>query len=391
MSKNQKRSTKNLLLSGAFHATIIGALWFAASEMTPIESTPPETIDATILPPPIAPVAVTTEATPIAVPPQLQNKPTEDALPKEFEKSEPKNKTPALTNPTNNPIKQPVGDSEKVAPSTANGTLAPKNKAGSQSSAGKGKDEKSTDKSIPAKATAAIKTPSGVPVAVKIPENAGFNIKYDVFANKGDLTAGGEASLSFKRIGTSYEAKLYSSAAVVKFGATATGEIRNDTLAMKTFKDWQAIKVFGIGNIKPRSDIAIDYSINQMRYGQTGGQTAEVPYSAIYDYLSAMVYLQALLQGDPAKGAEGQHLQLPIAKGNSVGMATVTFKAAENAVSLVENGPHTMIPASIDIASGSITKIDVWFAQDKKYLPLKMVIEFNNGKATLLSRESNVN
>lgn len=141
MSKNQKRSTKNLLLSGAFHATIIGALWFTASEMTPIEPTPPETIDATILPPPIAPVTVTAEATPIAMPPQLQNKPTEDAPPKELERPEPKNKTPALTNSTNNPIKQPVGDSEKTTASTTNGTLAPKNKAGSQSSTGKGKDK----------------------------------------------------------------------------------------------------------------------------------------------------------------------------------------------------------------------------------------------------------
>lgn len=142
-----------------------------------------------------------------------------------------------------------------------------------------------------------------------------------------------------------------------------------------------------MGTEKAGSNFIISYPEKTINFGSTSNGTSPLPYTVVYDYLSAIVYLQALLQQHPDQAQAGNHLQLPIGKRSTVEMATVTFKPSER-LSTAEGAFEGAVPASIQIPSGSIQRIDVWLVPERKYRPLQIELGFTSGKVTLISRKS---
>ena len=105
----------------------------------------------------------------------------------------------------------------------------------------------------------------------------------------------------------------------------------------------------------------------------------------MFDYVSAMAYLQAGFQQGQLSAGQGA-INLPIGKREEVAQARITIGDYER-ISTKETAAEA-IPTNIAINSGSIKFIRVWFVPDKKYLPLKMEIGVDDKTIVLLSRSS---
>ena len=356
------RSWWSTALSLTIHGTIIALLWSAPSlPINTPEVAPPESIDATILPPPPAE--------------KLAEKPDTPPTPS----------TPAAT---------PSAHSAPSAPSTPS---APKSASDSANSADKlsasadGTQAAGAGKSDTAQADkgnggAKKPLPSGAPVAVE--PSGGFQIDYDLDASgANNAAASGGARLVFSRKGDRYVADLSAKASTLfltaKINGHSEGQVRNNTLATEKFTDSIDLPR---GKWDKQSSFVVNYDARQVTFtnkGNTFERTLE--QDALFDYVSAMAYLQAGFQQGQLSAGQGA-INLPIGKREEVAHARITIGDYER-ISTKETSAEA-IPTNIAINSGSIKFIRVWFVPDKKYLPLKMEIGVDDKTIVLLSRSS---
>ena len=339
-----KRPHKMFALSLASHTAAAALLWFAALDLVAVEMPAPTVIETTILPPPVA------EVTPLPTPKVVEVAP----------------KMVATKKPSSVPDKPINSDGAGATKESTKPVVGGDGKATAEPAA-------TVEKMV-----------KGVPVDAPI-KDGGFQIKYDVTANYKGMDAAGGAVFTFNRTGSTYKAELSSHASVAKFNATSEGEIRDNTVATTRFKDGRTIGLLGMGKERGGSNFMVDYVAHAVNFDGANGAVSPLAYDAVYDYLSAMVYIQALLQSKQGRVAS---LQLPIGKRTSVEMARVTFQSAEH-LSTMEGAFEDAIPATIVIPSGSIKSIKMWFVPEKKYRPLQIEIGFNSGNVKLISRESN--
>lgn len=335
------RLYKSILLSTLIHIALAFLLWFSSRDFVAPEPIKPNIIEATILPTPkINPENEPRQTTKIKEKSSLVKA---NALPK---------KTPAT----------PQTNTAEI-----NGSLT-------ETPNSFGKAELNETKPQTAQ--------SSIPIDAHIQEG-GFTIQYDVQAIYKSTEADGGATFTFNRTKNTYQASLKSKASIAKFSATSEGEIRSNTIATKRFRDGRTISFLGIDKERAGTQLNIDYTTQQVAFGGSGG-AQPLAHDVVYDYLSAMVYIQAVLQN---KNGHVSSLSLPVAKRNNVETATVKFGALER-LSTIE-GVFQAIPATIMIPSGSIQSIKMWFVPEKEYRPLQIELSFNKGKALLISRESN--
>lgn len=336
------QSYKTFTFSLLAHIALCAGLWFGASDLVAVEMPAPTVIDATILPPP----AIESPK------PALEKAPAAPASDKNISTTKQE-------------------DKPSIAPATSNDK--PASKATSTPAVGGNDNTASKAASAPAVVKS---TPIDAPI-----KDGGFQIKYDVSANYKGMDAAGGAVFTFSRTGATYKAVLSSKASVAKFNAISEGEIRDNTVATTRFSDGRTI----VGREQGGSNFGVDYVERKMSFGTSSGTVSPLVYDTVYDYLSAMVYIQALLQ---SKQGQVSSLQLPIGKRSTIEMARVTFESPEH-LSTMEGAFEDAIPATIVISSGSIKSIKMWFVPAKKYRPLQIEIGFGSGNVRLISRESN--
>ena len=355
------RSWWSTALSLTIHGTIIALLWSAPS--LPINTpqvVPPESIDATILPPPPAEKPVEKPDTPPTPAPS-----THTGAPSAHSASSTPSAPKSASDSTNS--------ADKLSAS-ADGTQA----------AGAGKSD--TAQADKGNGGAKKPLPSGAPVAVE--PSGGFQIDYDLDASgANNAAASGGARLVFSRKGDRYVADLSAKASTLfltaKINGHSEGQVRNNTLATEKFSD--SIDLPG-GKWDKQSSFVVNYDARQVTFtnkGNTFERTLE--QDALFDYVSAMAYLQAGFQQGQLSAGQGA-INLPIGKREEVAQARITIGDYER-ISTKETSAEA-IPTNIAINSGSIKFIRVWFVPDKKYLPLKMEIGVDDKTIVLLSRNS---
>ena len=355
------RSWWSTALSLTIHGTIIALLWSAPSlPINTPEVAPPESIDATILPPPPAEKTVEKPDTPPTPAPS-----THTGAPSAHSASSTPSAPKSASDSTNS--------ADKLSAS-ADGTQA----------AGAGKSD--TAQADKGNGGAKKPLPSGAPVAVE--PSGGFQIDYDLDASgANNAAASGGARLVFSRKGDRYVADLSAKASTLfltaKINGHSEGQVRNNTLATEKFSD--SIDLPG-GKWDKQSSFVVNYDARQVTFtnkGNTFERTLE--QDALFDYVSAMAYLQAGFQQGQLSAGQGA-INLPIGKREEVAQARITIGDYER-ISTKETAAEA-IPTNIAINSGSIKFIRVWFVPDKKYLPLKMEIGVDDKTIVLLSRNS---
>ncbi|MGL4767375.1 MAG: DUF3108 domain-containing protein [Formosimonas sp.] len=340
MLKHCSRTSLAFALSFLLHGLAGAILWWAAPtvEATPIVPEP-EVLQTAILPPP-APV-VTPEPQKIVV-----------------AKAEPK---VAMNNKS---AAEPKPKEDSNAPATGQAT-EPTPKPASE----------------PPKTEPQPALSKGAPVDVAIKEG-GFKIAYDVTGNYKDFEGGGGATFVFNRSGQTYNASLAAKASAFKFNAASTGEVRANTVATTRFQDGGRVSLVGLGKDVAGSQVAVDYAQRNIAFGTSDAAPTALSYDAVYDYLSAMIYIQGALQNS---GGSVRNLNLPISKRRTVEIAQVSFAGREDVST--QMGKFDSIPATIVIPSGSIKSIKMWFVPEHNYLPLRIDLEFGKGKANLIARQ----
>jgi hypothetical protein len=354
---NKPRTWWGTGLSLLAHGTIVALLWAVPSiEINPPEVPPPESIDATILPPPPPEKTETVKNTNIANPP---SKPSD---------------TPAKSTPT-------PSQASKV-PEAGDG-IAKQGSADNQTN----KPENVGDKKP---------LPSGTPFAVK--PSGGFDIKYNVEATQlgkpptvfgkevGSLAhAEGSGSLSFRRSSNNtFVANLQAGASIgfgkAKLNATSEGEIREKTLATKKFN-----YVIDITAMSQKSaSFTVNYDAKQAVFtkGSDPSQTRDLSQDTLFDFMSVIAYLQSGFQGN-AIPKSPNNFELSLGKRDVIENVTISVASVDTLQTADYSG--AAIPVNIAINSKDIKSVRVWFAQDANYQPLKIEIVVDKYKVSMLS------
>ena len=366
------RSWWGTLLSFSVHAAIIALLWSAPSLPINIpEVPPPQSIDATILPP--LPVE---EEKPVEKPAeQIQTPPT----------------TPTPTPPSGTPQKTPSANNQPApapAGSPKGDTAAPTEDNGTQAASGQedGKNNSKGNSKGDGSGAQPKKLPAGAPVTVS--PSGGFSIDYDLDASgSNNASASGGARLVFNRKGDHYVADLSAQASTLfikaKINGHSEGVVRNNTLATERFSD--SIDLPG-GKWDKQSSFVVDYTSNKATFTNKGNTfERDLTADVLFDYVSAMAYLQAGFQQGQLRAGQG-NISLPIGKRQEIDQANIHIADYEQVSTYNTSGMG--IPVRISINSGSIKFIRVWFMQDERFLPLKMEIGVDDKTITLLSRKT---
>ena len=364
------RSWWSTALSLTIHGTIIALLWSAPSlPINTPEVAPPESIDATILPPP-----------PAEKPAEKPDTPPTPAPNAHAPASSPT--TPHVAD--NKPASAPSG-TPKADPTTRNAA------DGAQVAKGQtdGKGNTPTTTNGNGIGGNSKKLTAGAPVAVA--PSGGFQIDYNVDASGGNDSKGsGGGQLIFTRKDNRYMADLnvklnVAPRASISFISHSEGVVRKDTVASERFSN---IIDMPIGSKwDKQSSFVVDYANNKATFTNKGNNfERDLTHDALYDYVSAMAYLQAGFQQGQLKAGQSD-FNLPIGKREEIALAHVSVGDTER-VSTFETAGEA-IPVKISINSGSIKSIQVWFFPEKKYLPLKMEIVIEKYTVVLLSRKSN--
>lgn len=348
---DRPRSLWGTLLSVLTHVVVILALWSApAVTINPPDVPPPQSIDATILPPPPSEKVVSKTVEP----------------PKNAEPSPPHNDTPIASN--------------KPAPSSSSAKL-PNADNGTAASGSGDKNSKSTVGNGSAKKA----LPSGTPVAVE--PSGGFVVRYQLDASGGNnASASGGATLVFNRKGDRYSASLNANASILFLKGSiigrSEGQVRKDTLATDSFANNINLS---IGKDQAYS-FKTDYAGGKVVFTNNSNTVEhDLTHDVLFDYVSVLAYLQAGFQQGALRAGQGS-ISLPIGKKQDVEQARIAIGDEERISTYVNAGDA--IPVNIAINSGSIKFIKVWFVPDKKYLPLKMEIGVEDKKITLLANST---
>ena len=218
------RSWWSTALSLGIHGTILALLWSAPSlPINTPEVAPPESIDATILPPP--PAQEKAPEKPVEAAPEPAPVPHAPA-------SSPSKTAAADNKPAPAPSGTPKTDS--AASNTANGTQAASGSATSD------KGTNGTGSNATGSGNNTKKLAAGAPVAVA--PSGGFQIDYDLDASgSNNAAASGGATLIFNRKGDRYVADLSAKASTLfltaKINGHSEGVVRSNTLASERFSD----------------------------------------------------------------------------------------------------------------------------------------------------------
>lgn len=369
------RSNKTMsFLSVALHVVALVSLYGASSHVVAEKIPEPLVVDANILPPP---------------PPQ----PPIVRVAPEKVKAEPV-PTPSVKKPNNPaaaPSKNQTADKPGAEKKSGVDSVAAKN----ESEIAKGKEGKSESGAATTEGgVAAAIAPSqlleglkGASVDAPI-RDGGFQIEYNLEIDfNGDTNEGG-ATFTFKKTngGNNYEADLIGKVSLLKIGMHSEGEVRSNTLATTRFNGGGGVRGF---KSRTGSSLVVEYATQRMTFGKEA--TQPLAYRAVYDYLSAMVFVQSVLQ---AKQGRISTMELPVAKTKEIKMAKVTFGAPERLSTHERNGEaggvfDYAIPAVIAIDSGGLKSMKVWFVPAKNYRPLRIDLVFRDVTAKLTSRQSN--
>ena len=342
---NKPRTWWGTGLSLLAHGTIVALLWAVPSiGIKPPEVPPPESIDATLLPPP--PKDSTT--------PGLPAQSSTRAASVKNSSSSPKS-TPAVQN---------------------DGALSSLDK--------KGTDDKAASNDKGNGDGNAKKLPKGNPIGVPAP-NRGFDVHYELAGKFKEFNAGGSAQLNIRVNGDQYSADLV---ARIKGGASfsthSAGVWRSDTIATESFNELMDLP-WPFNKNDKQSSFKVNYDTRKIHF-----VNRSVPYDKdltadpIYDYLSAIAFLQAGFQSGSIKAGHGI-INLPIGKRQDIGNAKISIGSAERTSTY--DDAYNAIHANISVDSASVTSIEVWFAPEANYEPRKMHIIFDKGEVTLLSRK----
>ncbi|GHA74025.1 hypothetical protein GCM10009007_13980 [Formosimonas limnophila] len=350
-SKHASRSS--LLVSALAHACVFGGLWFTATEFTPDAIQPPQTIDTTILPPP-KPIPET--PAPVIAPVAKQSNASEGKAAAKGMASQAKNSQGKNQNNSGKALSDGVAEQDKTGTGSGLGDAG----------------ENRGNQSPPAQA----ELPSGVPSPVKI--NGGFTVKYEAKGEYKGFEAGGGGTLIFNKSGETYTASLEAKAAGFGIEATSKGQIRSDTIAVERFTD-KKTKLIGKARV---NTLGVDYATKEMHFGSRGVQ--ELKHNVVYDYLSAIVYVQSFFQS----GKTNASFTLPVARSSQISDMRIQSGAAAEVVT--DDGTFTGIPVTFNIENGSIATIRAWFVPSKQYRPLRIEITFKDDKGyvNLVSRNS---
>jgi len=329
---------------------VFGGLWFTATEFTPDAVQPPQTIDTTILPPP-KPTPET--PAPAIAPVAKQSNASEGKAAAKGMASQAKNSQ------GNNQSNNGKALSDGVAEQDKTGTGSGLGDAGEN----KGNQSTSTQAELP----------SGVPIAAK--PSSEFRVNYQV-RTTGRHELGGSAFFNYQRTGETYTADLKINASPVKLSAHSEGQARSDTLATTRFKDGYSL--FGVGN---GNEFKVDYTTNEFHSGKGGIQSTNA--RTLYDYLSAIAYLQSVLQ----QGHRPSTLTLTVGKRKAFVPVTVRFQPEET-ITTYENIELSAIPVDFNFPSGSIESIKIWFVPSKKSQPYEILLKVKGGTEVTLTQTS---
>jgi hypothetical protein len=347
-------SRSSLLVSTLAHACVFGGLWFTATEFTPDAVQPPQTIDTTILPPP--------KPTPETPAPAIA------PVAKQSNASEGKAAAKGMASQAKNS----QGNNQSNNGKALSDGVAEQDKTGTGSGLGDAGENKG-NQSTPTQA----ELPSGVPAPVVI-KDGGFTVRYEAKGEYKGFEAGGGGTLIFKKTGTTYTASLKASAAGFGLDANSEGQIRSDTIAVERFTD-KKTKLVGKARV---NTLGVKYDTKEIHFGSGGVQ--ELKHNVVYDYLSAIVYVQSFFQS----GKTNASFTLPVARSSQIKDMLVQSGTAADVVT--DDGTFTGIPVTFNIENGSIATIKAWFVPSKQYRPLRIEITFKDDKGyvNLVSRNS---
>lgn len=331
------------VLSFFIHAAIVGVLWSAPTIPVTPEPPPPESIDATLLPPP-TPTPAQVNTTPNSAPaPAPTPAPAASA-------------NPAASTPT--PNNAAAGDNPMPSPQTSSQGVG---------TGGQGNS-----------------LPKGNPINIA-PPNRGFDVKYELTGTFKGFEAPGSARLSIRVNGEKFSADLSARASGAAFTVHSGGSWRKDTIATENFNELMDMP-WPFNKSDKQSSFTVNYAQRKVNFTNRGqAYERELTTDPLYDYLGAIAYLQAGFQSGALRSGQGR-ITLPIGKRQDIGTASIQINATTNGVSTYD-GAHESIPVTISVDSTSIKAIHVWFMVDANYEPRKMHIIFGNGEVTLLGRQ----
>lgn len=354
--------SRTLLLSLGIHTLVIGSLWLTQTDYVP-EPPTPETIDTTILPPPeVTPDDTATTSAPAVV------------------------KTPPVKEPTL-PSKAAAKGTSNVVKNTEGNNQSDKGKVESEGANDhapvgqtKGKDTEGNNPVTPpiTPTTAAKEAPNGVPIAVKT-LNSGYVVQYEASVDYITNGIGGSGKLIYNRTGdNTYTASLTAKAMGFGIEAKSTGEIRKDSLATTRFENK---KIRPIGSARVNT-FAASYPTQEIHFGSGGVQP--LPYNTLYDFVSAIIYIQSVLQSGKTSGS----FTINVARSSTI--APMIVQLGSMAIAKTDDGDFDAIPVSMNVQNSAIDTIKVWFVPEKQYRPLRIEVSLagEKGKIVLVSRNS---
>jgi|GEM_PF-4432581 len=339
---DKPRSWWGTSLSLLAHGLIVALLWSApAIDINPPEVPPPESIDATLLPPP---------------PPE--SKPTPN-LP-----------TPSSTRIASDKIADPSPKATSDKQNDASLSNPDKNGMGNNQAANSGNGSSAT-KSLP----------KGNPIGVPAP-NRGFDVDYELTGKFQGFDAAGSAKLLIRLNGDRYSADLTAKSTGASFSTRSGGVWRADTIATERFNELMDLP-WPFNKSDKQSSFEVNYATRKIHFVNRGTPyERELTVDPIYDYLSAIAFLQAGFQSGHIKAGQGT-ITLPIGKRQDIGTASIAIGGFDSISTY--DGAFDAIHAKISVDSTSIKSIEVWFVPEVNYEPRKMHIVFDKGVITLLS------
>ena len=224
--------------------------------------------------------------------------------------------------------------------------------------------------------TACTTVPKENSNTLQAPNN--YAVMYEAKGEYKGFEAGGGGQLTFNTSGDTYTASLKATAAGFGIEAISKGQIRSDTIAVEKFIE-KATNLIGKARVKT---FALRYETKEMHFGSGGVQ--ELKHNVVYDYLSAIIYVQSFFQS----GKTNASFTLPVARSSQIKDMRVQLGVAADVVT--DDGTFTGIPVTFNIENGSIATIKAWFVPSKQYRPLRIEITFKDDKGyvNLVSRNS---
>lgn len=206
--------------------------------------------------------------------------------------------------------------------------------------------------------------------------NRDYTIQYNTTTDFASTSIAGSGQLIYSRTGDTYTATLSAKAMGFSIQEKSIGKIHKDSLATTRFES-KRIKPFGPAKT---SVVEINYNTQEI---SNGSDIRPLPYNTVYDFVSAIIYIQGVLQS----GTTSDQFTLNIIRGNSI--APMTVQLGSMATAKTDDGDFNAIPVSMNIQSSTISTIKVWFVLEKQYRPLRIEVSLTGGKGKIVLASRN--